>query len=64
MSENIISSYRDPCDKCDALCCRVYRIDNPKDSAFFGIPLKVQHLSCGNLDEKSSCSIYQTRSEA
>ena len=60
MNRKVDSLYRDPCDQCDALCCRVYKIENPKQHNFFDIPIKVQHLSCTHLEE-SRCSVYDSR---
>ena len=61
MSVVTLPSYRDPCDRCDALCCRIYQIDDPKNHSFFWIPIKDMRISCTHVDEHSGCSIYPHR---
>lgn len=54
--------YQDPCNECDAFCCKTYPILESENMSFFWIPIKVAGAICENLDG-NKCWIYNEREQ-
>ncbi len=55
--------YRDPCEACNAYCCKTYPIlDSRASENLIRIPIKVAGALCANL-EWNNCRIYETREQ-